>query len=88
MFYVDLTKYKNLFGEPGKGTHQYRLFNVSIVDVIVTVLLVYFVFAILQLFNIRVNFWLLLFLVFVLGVVVHRAFGVRTTVDKTLFPNA
>jgi hypothetical protein len=88
MFDIDLTKYKNIFGEPGKGAHRYRLFNVAIVDVIATILLVYFIFSILRWFNIDVNFWLLLFLVFIVGVIVHRAFGVRTTVDKTLFPNS
>ena len=88
MFDVDLTKYKNIFGEPGKGAHRYRLFNVAIVDVIATIVLVYFIFSILRWFNIHVNFWLLLFLVFIVGVIVHRAFGVRTTVDKTLFPNS
>ena len=88
MFDINLTKYKNIFGEPGKGAHRYRLFNVAIVDVIATIVLVYFIFSILRWFNIHVNFWLLLSLVFVLGVVLHRAFGVRTTVDKTLFPNA
>lgn len=88
MFDVDLTKYKNIFGEPGKGAHKYRVFNVAIVDVIATILLIYFIFAILQLFSIRVNFWWLLVFAFILGVIAHRAFGVRTTVDKTLFPNA
>ena len=88
MFDINLTKYKNIFGEPGKGAHRYRLFNVAIVDVIATIVLVYFIFSILRWFNIHVNFWILLCLVFILGVVLHRAFGVRTTVDKTLFPNA
>lgn len=87
MFDVDLTKYKNIFGEPSKGAHRYRVFNVAIVDVIATILLVYFIFAILQLFRIHVNFWILLFFVFILGVAAHRIFGVRTTVDKTLFHN-
>jgi hypothetical protein len=83
MFDIDLTKYKNIFGEPGKGAHRYRLFNVAIVDVIAMILLVYFIFAILRWFNIHVSFWLLLFLVFILGIVLHRAFGVRTTVENT-----
>ena len=88
MFDINLTKYKNIFGEPGKGAHRYRIFNIAIVDVFATILLVYFIFAILQWFNIYVNFWILLSSVFILGIVAHRAFGVRTTIDKTLFPNA
>ena len=35
---MDLCKYKNALGEPGKGIHSYRLFGVAIVDVIMTVL--------------------------------------------------
>jgi len=88
MFDTNLTKYKNMFGEPGKGAHSYKIFNIAIVDVFATILLVYFIFSILQLFNIHVNFWWLLSFMFILGIVAHRAFGVRTTVDKTLFPNA
>jgi hypothetical protein len=88
MFDMNLTKYKNIFGEPGKGAHRHRVFNIAIVDVFATILLVYFIFSILQSFHIHVNFWLLLSSVFILGIVTHRAFGVRTTIDKTLFPNA
>jgi hypothetical protein len=88
MFDTNLTKYKNMFGEPGKGSHRHRVFNIAIVDVFATILLVYFIFSILQLFNIHVNFWWLLCFMFILGIVAHRIFGVRTTVDKTLFPNA
>jgi phosphoglycerol transferase MdoB-like AlkP superfamily enzyme len=87
MFDINLTKYKNMFGEPGKGAHRYRVFNIAIVDVFATILLVYFIFSILQWFNIHINFWILLSCVFILGIFAHRAFGVRTTVDKTLFPN-
>jgi hypothetical protein len=25
-------KYKNIFGEEGKGVHSYRIFNIAIVD--------------------------------------------------------
>jgi hypothetical protein len=35
---VDLCKYKNALGEPGKGIHSYRLFGVAIADVIMTLI--------------------------------------------------
>ena len=36
-----LKEYKNMFGEPGKGIHKYRLFNIAIIDVIATIILGY-----------------------------------------------
>ena len=32
----NLCKYKDALGVPGKGIHSYRLFNVAIVDVLMT----------------------------------------------------
>jgi hypothetical protein len=78
-----LCKYKNMFGEVGKGIHSYRIFNLAIADVIQTVLLGIFIS------------WLTKYSIyytipgaFILGIIAHRAFCVRTTVDKILFPNA
>ena len=35
---MSLCKYKNYFGEPGKGVHSYRIFNIAIVDVVMTLI--------------------------------------------------
>lgn len=80
---VDLCKYKNMFGEPGTGAHSYRFFNIAVVDVVLTLLAAYF-FSWMTKFSF---FYSLIFL-FILGIFVHRAFCVRTTVDKLVFPNA
>ena len=32
-------QYANIFGKPGQGLHQYRLFNIAIVDVLLTIFL-------------------------------------------------
>jgi hypothetical protein len=80
---VDLCKYKNMFGEPGTGAHSYRFFNIAVVDVILTVLAAYF-FSWLT----KYSFFYSLVTFFILGIIAHRAFCVRTTVDKFLFPNA
>jgi len=42
----------------------------------------------LRYFGYIVNFWILLVGMFILGIFLHRIFGVRTTVDKILFKNA
>jgi len=80
---VDLCKYKNALGEPGKGVHSYRLFGVAIADVIMTLVGA----AIISYFS-GYSFFYVAIILFILGIVLHRLFCVRTTVDKVLFPNA
>lgn len=73
-------KYKNLFGKVGEGIHSYRVGGFAIMDVIQTILLGFFLA------------WLTKYSVyytipgaFLLGILVHRLFCVRTTVDKLIF---
>ena len=75
-------KYKNIVGEPKKGVHSYRFLGLAIVDVILTILLAYIIYF----FNNNTNFFIILGIVFLLGIILHRLFCVRTTIDKLLFP--
>ena len=77
---MNLCKYKNSLGEPGKGIHSYRLFGVAIVDVIVTIIGAYLIS---YFFNISFTYTLII--LFGLGIFLHRIFCVRTTIDKKLF---
>jgi hypothetical protein len=79
---MDLCKYKNLFGEPKKGIHSYRLFGIAIVDVIETIL-----GALLFSYIFNYSFLYTTIVFFIIGIILHRLFCVRTTVDKLLFPN-
>ena len=79
---MDLCKYKNALGVPGKGIHSYRLFGVAIADVIMTI-----IGAILISFSFKTNLMYTIICLFLLGIFLHRLFCVRTTVDKVLFPN-
>ena len=74
-------KYKNIFGEPGKGVHSIRILNIAIVDVILTILLA----LVLKYFFKKYNFYLILSSLFILAIIAHRLFCVRTTIDKLLF---
>jgi apolipoprotein N-acyltransferase len=79
---MDLCKYKDALGEPGKGIHSYRFMGVAIADVIMTV-----IGALLISFLIKKSFLLVLIILFILGIILHRLFCVKTTIDKLLFPN-
>jgi len=74
-------KYKNIFGEIGKGVHAYRVFNIAIVDVISTIIVAFIIYLFLP----KYNFIHILLFLFLLGIVLHRLFCVRTTIDKLLF---
>jgi len=73
--------YKNLFGKVGEGAHSYRIFDIAIVDVIMTIIGAF----LLHRFFPAYSFGMILVMFFLLGIVLHRVFCVRTTVDKMLF---
>ena len=88
IYMFGLEKYKDFFGKPGTGAHKYRFLNFAIVDVVATIVIVYIIYVLLTYFGYVINFWILLLCMFILGIFLHRIFGVRTTVDKILFKNA
>ena len=79
---MSLCKYKNSFGIPNKGIHSYRLFGVAIVDVIMTIIAAKIIS-----YYYKISFFYTCVFLFVLGIILHRLFCVRTTIDKLLFPN-
>lgn len=74
-------KYKDIFGKVGEGPHSYRLFNIAVVDVIFTILGAFVIY----LFYPQYSFLYILAILFISGIIMHRLFCVRTTVDKFLF---
>lgn len=80
---MNFCKYRNVFGEPGKGAHSYRIFDIAIIDVVFTILLVLLICWIT-----KWVFWRTLVITFIIGILAHTLVCVRTTVDKMLFPNA
>ena len=79
---LGLCRYRDIFGRPGEGAHAYRIFNIAIVDVAATVVVA---FLIARIF--RFAFWKSLVGLFLIGIITHRAFCVRTTIDTLVFPN-
>jgi len=75
-------KYSEIFGKVGEGPHSFRLFNIAVVDVILTII---GAFLIHRLLLPQYQFLYVLVALFALGIVLHRFFCVRTTIDKMLF---
>ena len=83
---MSLCKYKNIFGEINTGFHSIRIFNLAIFDVVSTILLgIIIQYCLEKFFNISINVYLVLLVLFLLGIILHRLFCVRTTIDKLLF---
>jgi hypothetical protein len=80
-FALSLCKYKNILGKVDEGIHSYKIFNISIVDVLMTILGAY----IIHLFMPKYKFIYILLCLFLLGIILHRLFCVETTIDKLLF---
>ena len=79
---MTLCNYSKLFGEVGKGIHSYRIFNIAIIDVIMTFIGAY----LLQLFIFtNTSYYKIVLSLFLLGIILHRLFCVRTTIDELLF---
>lgn len=76
-----LCKYKNMFGEPNAGLRKYRIADIAIMDTLVVILIGFAIH--------RATGWPLHWVLgglFVSGIIAHRAFCVRTGLDKMLFP--
>lgn len=67
-------------GVPNVGIHSYRIFNIAYVDVIVVL-----VAAILIAWAMKWSYAKTIVGMFLLGIIVHREFGVKSEVDKLLF---
>lgn len=80
---MNLCKYKDIFGKPNTGLHSIRFFDIAIVDVLFLLLVG---FIIHKYYN-EVDLSSILLCLFVLSIVAHRMFCVRTTIDKLLFDN-
>ena len=75
-----LCKYKDILGKPREGIRKYRIFDISIMDTAVVIIFGFFISRYMEW-----NLWLTLFVLFILGIIVHKIFCVRTGIDKLLF---
>ena len=77
---MGLCKYKDALGEPGKGVHTHFM-GIAWRDTVATI-----IGGILLSILFKWNVIYSVVGLFILGIILHRLFCVRTTVDKLLFP--
>jgi hypothetical protein len=73
--------FDKIIGVPGVGIHSYRIFNIAYMDVIVVL-----IGSILLAKLLKWNYIRTIIGMFVIGIVIHRLFCVKTVLDKWLFP--
>lgn len=73
-------KFKDIFGKEGEGVHSIRIFNIAIVDVLLTILGGLLISCL-----IKINFWIIFIILIIIGIILHRLFCVNTTINKMIF---
>ena len=71
-----------MLGVPKKGVHSFRIFNIAIVDVVLTIIAAFLIS-----YYMKYRFWKVLLVLFLLGVFLHWVFCVNTTINSFLFQN-
>lgn len=77
---LSLCPYKNLLGKPNESVHAYKILDIAIFDLIVTITTAYLIAK-----YCNQDFKMILLILILLGIITHRLFCVKTTVDKLLF---
>ena len=78
---MNICKYKDIFGVPKKGIHSYRIFNIAIVDLLLTLLVAY-AFTYIEIFqystNRLYNFIIISIVLILISIIIHKLFCVNT----------
>lgn len=75
-------KHKDILGEPDVGFHKHFL-NIAVFDVIATIIISYIIHRLFKISFVKVTI-----ILFIIGILAHRMFCVKTTIDKFLFGRA
>jgi len=89
---MSLCQYKSVLGKPHQGVHEPRFLGMARNDWIMTIVGAFlFTLPIISLWRHPKSFlrmWFIMLVTLVgLGIILHRIFCVRTTVDQWLFPD-
>lgn len=75
-----LCKYRHILGEERKGFHSFRIFDIAIGDVILTILLALFISYVVD-----ITFTMSFIITFISGIVIHRVFCVNSKINTIIF---
>ena len=84
MIYINLCKYKNILGKPGKGLH-FHIFGLAIIDILLTFLSAWIIQKILLYLNFKIKYLNILLFLFICSIFLHKLFCVETTINKLIF---
>jgi hypothetical protein len=80
-----LCQYKDIFGKPKEGVHSIRIFDIAVVDVLLTLFGAYLIKKIdLKIFEKTPLLVIFIYLI-LLSIVIHKLFCVDTKLTKTVF---
>jgi len=65
------------FNTPGEGIHSIRIFDIAIIDVILTILAAVAIS--------RKHFWVVLIVLIILSIVIHTYLGIKTKTNMLFF---
>lgn len=68
-------KYKDIFGKPKEGVHSYRIMNIAVIDLALTLIGAYILSILLG-----ITYWKTAVGLLILGTIAHLLFCVDTTV--------
>lgn len=71
------SQYSNIFGEPKKGIHSIRIFDIAIVDLGLTILASFIIAK-----YTKRNFFIIFAVLLALGLLLHKLFCVKTTLTN------
>lgn len=76
---MDLCKYSNIFGIPGKNIHSIRLFDFAIVDIIITYIVGYIISKYFD-----INIYITCGILLLFSIIIHKIFCVDTKLISIL----
>lgn len=84
--------YKDIFGQERLGVHSFRIFDIAIVDLSLTIMAAYYFSRNFidsdkekTTFSTWYNFLKIFLFFIILGIIIHRIFCVNTTINRLIF---
>ena len=82
LFHILKSKLNQIFGKEKEGMHAYRIFDIAYIDVIITLIVAFFIQ---KAFCPKTEYYKVLLFYFIFGIIIHRIFDIRTTIDRLIF---